>query len=48
MRNIAPDVTIYQFLDMLDKEKVVDYNLEKPTPKILVEDIANKNQNDKG
>lgn len=48
MRNIAPDVTIYQFLDMLDKEKVVDYDLEKPTPKILVEDIANKNQNDKG
>lgn len=47
MRNIAPDVTIYQFLDMMDKEKIVDYDIEKPTPKILIEDIISKNQNDK-
>ena len=39
MRNIAPDITIYQFLDKLDKEKCKDMNIEQPTPKVLLEDI---------
>ena len=37
MRNIAPDVTIYQFLDMLEKEPKIEFEIEQPTPKVLVE-----------
>ena len=36
------------FFDCTYLDISMDYDLEKPTPKILVEDIANKNQNDKG
>lgn len=39
MRNIAPDITIYQFLDKLEKEKCKDLSIEQPTPKVLVTDI---------
>lgn len=37
MRNIAPDVTIYQFLDMLEKEPKIEFEIEQPTPKVLIE-----------
>ena len=38
MRNIAPDMTIYQFLDKLDNEKEMNYIIEVPTPKVLIND----------
>ena len=38
MRNIAPDMTIYQFIDKLDKEKEMNYIIEVPTPKVLIND----------
>lgn len=43
MRNIAPDVTIYQFLDKLDIEPKIEFEIEKPTPKILISDNEKKN-----
>lgn len=39
MRNIAPEQTIYQFLDKLDKEDKIEFTIEQPTPKRLVADI---------
>lgn len=43
MANIAPDITIYQFLDMLDKETPKNINIEQPTPKILESDKQSEN-----
>lgn len=37
MQNIAPDITIYQFLDMLEKEPKIEFEIEQPTPKVLIE-----------
>ena len=39
MRNIAPEQTIYQFLDKLDKEDKIEFTIEQPTHKRLVADI---------
>ena len=39
MRNIAPSLTIYQFLDELDKEPIIDFKIEVPTPKVLLDDV---------
>ena len=44
MRNIAPDMTIYQFLDKLDNEKEMNYIIEVPTPKILLKDLEESNK----
>ena len=39
MRNIAPDITIYQFLDKMDEEPEIDFKIETPTPKILFNNV---------
>ena len=44
MRSIAPDVTIYQFLDMLEKETPKDLNIEQPTPKVLESDKSSNEE----
>ncbi|MDY6015184.1 MAG: hypothetical protein SPI91_01835, partial [Bacilli bacterium] len=38
MKNIAPDMTIYQFLDKLDNEKEMNYIIEVSIPKVLIND----------
>lgn len=48
MMNIAPDLTIYQFLDKLEAEEIQDFKIEEPTPKILLKDIKeNKKKEEK-
>ena len=42
MRNIAPDLTIYQFLDILDKEPMIEFEIEKPMEKIMISDDNGK------
>ena len=48
MRNIAPDMTIYQFLDKLDEEKEMNYIIEVPIPKILINDTKVNSKIEKG
>lgn len=39
MINIAPDITIYQFLDKIAEETIENWEIEQPTPKVLISDI---------
>ena len=44
MRNIAPDMTIYQFLDKLDKEEEIDYKIEEPIEKVVIKEEIKKRE----